>query len=124
MSHVDPAKPMVPFNHTVAPLTADFARGWRKLPDELKVKVLSYNLVYDVWIHGTAFLSGKDDFLHGPRLRHHLALRSDFALATQVFYEKNVINSTGRSLPPVHVRKFVREMVFIPTIPWNMETVY
>jgi len=66
----------------------------------------------------------ENDFLHGSKLRHHLALGPDFALATQVFYEKNVISTTRRSLPPVHARKFVREMVFIPTIPWNIETVY
>lgn len=36
-----------------------FAAGWRKVPTELKVKVLSDNLVYDEWIHGAAFVSGK-----------------------------------------------------------------
>jgi hypothetical protein len=58
-----------------------FAKGWRKLPTELKIEVLSYILVHDQWIHDDTFTSGEEVVLSGLELRHHLALGPDFDLA-------------------------------------------
>lgn len=106
---------------TVGQVDNAFAQGWRKLSTELKLKVLAYNLTYDGWVRITVDGSRSKDILCGPRLRAHLALGKDFALATQVFYEKNTISIFGGIMPPLHVRQFIRTVVITAAMPKNFQ---
>jgi hypothetical protein len=103
-------------------LDVAFANGWR-LPTELKVEVLSYNLlIHNDWIRPTSDGPNGKDFVHGSELRHHLALGDDFALATQIFYEKNTVSMSGRHQPPRRVRRFVRNVIVTPDLPKRLKT--
>ena len=117
MSHIYPAKLMVPVNHTVAPLAADFARGWRKLPDELKCEILAHNLVREKPIQRHEFLSetSSDDEV----LYHHMCLGPEIAELARETYAKNTIilnNSirVGNFFLLPYERKYVKKLV----LPW------
>lgn len=96
------------------PLSTAFAEGWRKLPDESKVRVLAKNLttrkpiVYDhMWVCDKC----RRDFTLCVQLRHHLALGPDVAhLARQVFYERNTFALQYHDMPPLAVRKYIRRI--------------
>lgn len=67
-------------------LNEDFARGWRKLPDELRIEILSYNLVAANVISSNKSNDCDSNFTLGRELRHHLTLGLDIApLAWQIF---------------------------------------
>ncbi|KAF1958223.1 hypothetical protein CC80DRAFT_503009 [Byssothecium circinans] len=74
-----------------APLGSEFADGWKKLPDELKLKVLAHNLV------DAEPLSAERCKLEGEHmadvttnLYHHLRTTPEIAaLAKEVFYTEN-----------------------------------
>ena len=127
MVHIDPADLPVPATHTAASLTADFARGWRKLPDELKCEILAHNLVFETPIGRHYLLQdargswSKDAARCDRVLHHHMCLGPEIAgLARQVYYERNTLALMGAyeisqsgnlTLPPHEVRKFVRRII-------------
>lgn len=96
------------------PLSPEFAEGWRKLPDELRVEVLAHNLVCRQPIVHNHVRSGDKlrlDCALGTQLRHHLALGPEFAsLARQIFYERNTFTVRYNELPPIAVRGYIRSI--------------
>ena len=87
-------------------LDSDFATGWRKLPDELRIEILKVNLVCDTLIPS-------DDGTSRKILRQHLALGPEISsLALQVFYEFNGIqlHLQNLSLPPETARPHIRKL--------------
>ncbi|KAJ4348958.1 hypothetical protein N0V95_005006 [Ascochyta clinopodiicola] len=103
-------------------LGTDFADGWRKLPDELKIEVLKHNLVFskpiayrgnEWYLSNSNSITESEEFDHDLILRHHIALGPEIAtLALQVFYEKNVIKITQSRvvptrMPPLPVRCYI-----------------
>jgi hypothetical protein len=102
------------------PLTEDFAHGWRSLLDELKIEVLSHNLVLDQLIFN---LRVKSDWIEVDECEitylHHMALGPEIAsLAQAVFFEKDTIGADldypheRLLLPPRHVCRYIRRMVW------------
>lgn len=105
-----------PVSMTISPtdrLGPGFARGWNKLPDELKIAILEENLVQeDNYVHWQLF--------QGPvvcrTLLQHLAMGPDISrLAHEIFYKKNAflvtVDSTGGAppkLPPLNVHHLIR----------------
>jgi len=84
-----------------------FLEGWRSLPDELKLHVLSFALPSSIMIHGQIFnkvhiqhvLHGGLSHLshaHAPRLNSivllFLATAEMSQLATEVFYKQNTVD--------------------------------
>jgi hypothetical protein len=93
---------------STAPLSEGFARGWRKLPDELKVEVLKSNLV-----QGWPIYYDIGQPLHQSMLSHHPALGPDFAhLAEQTFWQCNTvaIDLAVQLRPPITVRPHIRTL--------------
>ena len=72
-------------------LGADFLLGWNSLPKELKLHVLSFNLVDNEYIWLTIIREIRSQrFTLGPDLRRHLAMGPEIAqLAQEVFYQQN-----------------------------------
>lgn len=108
----------VPAQHTLTEqLNTNFAQGWRKLPNEFKIKILAYNLVSDIPIGHEPYLEGSKDYDHV--LTHHMELGTEIALlAKQVYYGKNTFilcSIAGKAdefnLPPEPVRKYIRRII-------------
>ena len=96
-------------------LGEDFARGWRKLPDELKIEILCYNLVSGNKTCVSSNMIKRPDLALGKMLRHHLALGPELAaLSQQVFYGKNTIEISTMpwrtAWPPVPVRANIHRL--------------
>lgn len=97
------------------PLDTSFATGWTKLPTELKVQILSYNL---------AFRDTVDRYEKNvlPALDHHLRISPEIAdLAKEIFYGQNTFRiprhhtrPSGRDLFPIAcelIRKIVVDVI-------------
>jgi hypothetical protein len=66
-------------------LGPDFAKGWQKLPTELKMHVLSFNLVLDTYVEYGTTLPAVQQVLYA-----HLAMGPEIAgLSLSVFYKSN-----------------------------------
>ncbi|UPX12693.1 uncharacterized protein EKO05_0003232 [Ascochyta rabiei] len=103
----------------VESLGMDFAQGWNKLTDELRIKILGYNLTQQ------CIITQREPEKIDPRgfttdciLHHHIAFGPVFAtLATRVFYETNTIRLDHARLPPRATRRYIKR-VFVPvTVP-------
>jgi len=96
-------------------LGADFVRGWNSLPEELKLHVLSFNLVDAEYIwYDVNLRSRSRRFAPKLGLHKHLAMGPEIArLAQEVFYRQNefcikVGRLTTRFPPPakrMHIRR-------------------
>lgn len=88
----------VPLYVTTPDLDPDFAEGWRKLPNELKIRVLAYNLAFDSPIESCCISPRlwrlRMEEGHWPSmLLAHLAMGPDIAAAaTETFYHKNTFH--------------------------------
>jgi len=105
------------------PLDFAFATGWEKLPTELKVHILSYNLTFP----------GKVDLYESnvlPALDHHLRISPEIAdLAKEIFYcqntfriRRNLRRPSGRPLFPVAyglIRKIVVDVIMGSYTDWE-----
>ena len=87
-------------------LGSEFVQGWNKLPDELKTRVLAFNLVAHKPIDYWSTLAGP-----GPnktQFDHHLRTTSEIAtLAKEIYYNRNTFSIeessfsfTGQAPPP------------------------
>jgi hypothetical protein len=93
------------------PLNEAFAKGWEKIPDNLKYKILQVNLKADMLI-GSESRCCVGDFEAGCVLRHHIALGPEFAtLAARVFYETNTFSFISERVPPRAARHHIRHAV-------------
>jgi hypothetical protein len=69
-------------------LGTDFARGWEKLPEEIKLHILSYNL--DLNGSGIYYDAKTSCYTSQDRLSSHLAMGPEIArLAYGIFYKRN-----------------------------------
>jgi hypothetical protein len=107
-----------------ADLGASFARGWMELPDELKLKVLEFNLVSDSPIECRYAFPAPHDFTLSPILRQHIAMEPGYLdpksaqpghnigrLALEIFYTQN----TFRIQPDPCFRR-----LSVPRVPPSM----
>ncbi|KAH6633788.1 hypothetical protein C7974DRAFT_412758 [Boeremia exigua] len=79
--------PLYTLVFSMAPLGPAFAKGWSKLPSELKVEILAHNLVIDPERGVSSFSDVRETFLE------HLQMTPEIAeLAKHVFYKMNVFN--------------------------------
>jgi hypothetical protein len=112
------------------PLTKGFAHCWRNLPTELKIAILSHNLISPDGISTYRdYHQGNDQrpelqtydrrFTLDNVLYHHLSLGHEIAYLThKIFYEQNIfqirtMGLSGRAkseLPPRPTRHLVREV--------------
>lgn len=98
-------------------LDSRFAEGWKKLPDELKVRILRYNLTVDEPIHYCRTTGG---WPWGQvLLPHYLLMPLEIAgIAHEVFYKTNTFFlKPGRSnasfrYPNLPNNQYVRRLVF------------
>jgi hypothetical protein len=76
-----------PVNTRTDTLGSDFARGWHKLPNELKTTILAFNLVcHPVIIHRSALGDPGDVSSYGHQLRSTPEIAQ---LAREIYYTKN-----------------------------------
>jgi hypothetical protein len=112
-----------------AELSAALARGWHKLPCELKVKVLEYNLISDWPIRRESDYADPPvcTFSHSKTVYAHLAMGPSIAeLVPEIFYSRNVfkLNIAGPLIyyPPtwtfVHIRRLLLTLPMYPEI-WD-----
>jgi hypothetical protein len=113
------------------PLSTVFANCWRNLPTELKIAILSHNLVspdgIDSYHDYHQCIDGEPQHLQVSHrrvvldkvLHHHLSLGDDFACLTRkIFYTQNVfeictMGFAGRTvfeLPPRPTRPLIHEI--------------
>ncbi|KAF2114249.1 hypothetical protein BDV96DRAFT_600964 [Lophiotrema nucula] len=71
-----------------ASLGTAFVGGWRKLPDELRVKILSSVLIYDRFLRPCLYIR---DCLHTGDLIALASCRETSALAKEVFFTNNTL---------------------------------
>ncbi|KAF2824633.1 hypothetical protein CC86DRAFT_407799 [Ophiobolus disseminans] len=127
ISATTPTTPTASTSMTISP-SRDFGdvflRGWKSLPEEIKLHVLSFRLVHDAPISYDDGRYNKmhNDFTLGPELRNHLAMGPDIArIAYEVFFKENIfeidvrftaMSQSSRSfrLPQSHDRKLIRRL--------------
>jgi hypothetical protein len=110
---ISTSEPMWVFPH--APLTKAFADGWTKLPDELKVQILS-NL-----IPSSNFLFRDPSYLKKrvcwKELQHYSQMTPEIrCLATQIFYRSNMFRLTvldwlTAGTTPVYLLRYPKPVV-------------
>jgi hypothetical protein len=101
-----------------------FACGWNMLPEELKMRVLSFNLVE---IKPIAKDESGRSATSRSNLCKHLAMGPEIArLALEVYYTKNRFALEAQSgriqLPPLAVRSLIRSVILTVrcgTGPWR-----
>jgi hypothetical protein len=98
-------------------LGPDFARGWQKLSDELKVNILRFNLIIDSYVEygDTATFTEAHCLLY-----KHLAMGPEIAsLSREIFYKENIFRLTSEIdfedeesafLPPLELRPLIRNI--------------
>jgi hypothetical protein len=105
-------------------LGPDFARGWRKLPEELRLKVQAHNLV-----SADPIRKAPDGFTMRQTLYDYRAMVPDIApQAHDTFYRENSFQfSPWRSrplmLPPVPLRLLIKRMTLLVDLDkrhWDM----
>jgi hypothetical protein len=118
------------------PLTSGFARGWRKLPNELKLDVLRHNLVFP-----TSIWPANINAVVKRELLPYLIMTPDIAeVAQAVFYRENqfimqLSSSTSDSssssilaIPPVPMRSFICRLTLLTrltNLDWHiMRSIY
>jgi hypothetical protein len=75
----------------IAPLEATFQRDWDRIPCELRVKVLEYNLTSDQPIREEWAFRDRQAFSLSETVYAHLAMGPSIAdLVPEIFYSKNV----------------------------------
>ncbi|KAF2824632.1 hypothetical protein CC86DRAFT_371199 [Ophiobolus disseminans] len=99
-----------------------FAVGWNKLSDEIKLRILSCNLLSDDPLHSKRLHDARDNlgrsYTIRPEFDKHLAMGADIArLAHDVFYRGNHFALFVRNgtvfLPPSASRSLIREITIL-----------
>jgi hypothetical protein len=112
------------------PATAGFAKGWLKLPNELKLAILRYNILLP-----TSLWPANINTVIRRELLPYLRMTSDIAeLAQAVFYQENRFilqfsssrahrhpySSSTLARPPVIIRPLLRRVTFLTRLT-NMD---
>ena len=119
-------------------LGPEFVRGWFKLPDELKVRVLEFNLVYDRAVPYDLSFPGR---FHVTEYRKLLLSTPEIAtMSREIYYSKNVFrietepysqsdhNLSNRGLflayPSLANNSLIRSLEFVTTVDHLRSTVF
>jgi hypothetical protein len=105
-----------------APLDMTFARDWDRLPCELRVNVLEFNLTSDRPIQGETEYQDPSTFTLSKTVYAHLAMGPSIAdLVPEIFYSRNVFqvnfNKSDFLCPPTWANAYIRYLAVRLQVP-------